>query len=246
MHFWEECGAFFREFQRTFHTTGAILPSGRFLAWALTKHLAQPRRACRLLEVGPGTGAVTRAIVRHLGPEDLLDAVEINARFVRLLEERIRRDRVFAPWREQINVIHAGVEDLIGEAVYDYIVSGLPLNNFSSGEVRRIFSTYERLLKPGGTLTYYEYAWVRQLTGPFVSKRERSRLFRVSRLMRGYVRDFQVRREQILINVPPATVRRSALQAGPVGDRDAARVTQGTRLRRESLSDLSILLPRLT
>jgi phospholipid N-methyltransferase len=215
MHIWDEFGAFFREFQRTFYTTGAILPSSRFLAWALTKHLAQPRQACRLLEVGPGTGAVTRAIARNMGLDDFLDAVEVNARFVQVLEGRIERERVFAPFQDQIHVIHAALEDLIGEGVYDYIVSGLPLNNFSSAQVREIFAAYERLLKPGGTLTYYEYAWVRQLQSPFVSKRERRRLFRVGRLMRGYIRDYQVRREQILINVPPATVRHLCFKPAP-------------------------------
>jgi hypothetical protein len=30
--------------------------------------------------------------------------------------------------------------------------------------------------------------------------------------MRGYIRDFQVRREQIFINVPPATVRHMQLK----------------------------------
>ncbi len=215
MHIWEEFGAFFREFQQTFHTTGAILPSSRFLAWALTKHLAQPRPACRILEVGPGTGAVTRGIARHMGPEDFLDAVEVNGRFVQLLESRIRRDRHFARVRDQIQVIHAALEDLIGDSVYDYIVSGLPLNNFSSAQVREIFAAYERLLKPGGTLTYYEYAWVRHLKTPFVSRRERRRLFRVGQLMRGYIQDYQVGREQIFINVPPATVRHLCFKPGP-------------------------------
>lgn len=215
MLFWEEFGVFFREFQRTFQTTGAILPSSWFLAHALTRHLAQPRPPCRILEVGPGTGSVTCAIARHMRLEDHLDAVEINGRFVQLLEERLRRERVFALCRDQINVIHAALEDLIGEGVYDFIVSGLPLNNFSSAQVREIFATYVRLLKPGGTLTYYEYAWVRQLRSPFVSKRERRRLFRVGRLMRGYIRDYQVRREQIFINVPPATVRHLRFTPAP-------------------------------
>jgi phospholipid N-methyltransferase len=162
---------------------------------------------CRILEVGPGTGSVTCEIARRMLPGDRLDAVEINGHFVTLLERRLRQERVFAARRDQVEIIYAAVQDLLGESVYDYIVSGLPLNNFPAHEVRDIFATYDRLLKPGGTLTYYEYTLVRQLKTPFVDRRERRRLFRVGRVMRGFIRDYQIRRERILINVPPATVR---------------------------------------
>jgi phospholipid N-methyltransferase len=140
-------------------------------------------------------------------PGDRLDAVEINGHFVALLERRLRQERIFARCRDQVEIVHAAVQDLLGEAVYDYIVSGLPLNNFRADEVREVFATYNRLLKPNGTLTFYEYTLVRQLKSPFVDRRERRRLFRVGRVMRGYIRDFQVRRERIFINLPPATVR---------------------------------------
>ena len=79
--------------------------------------------------------------------------------------------------------------------------------------MRDIFATYSRLLKPGGTLTFYEYTLVRQLKTPFVDRRERRRLFRVGYVMRGYIRDYQIRRERIFINVPPATVRHLRLSA---------------------------------
>src|SRR5436309_2865851 len=94
-----------------------------------------------------------------------------------------------------------------GEAVYDFIVSGLPINNFPVAHVRRIFQVYERLLKPGGTLTYFEYVFIRQLKIPFVNRRERRRLYRVGRVVGDYIRDYQVRRQKVLINVPPAIVR---------------------------------------
>jgi phospholipid N-methyltransferase len=212
MHILEECGDFFREFRLHFRTTGAILPSSRFLARALVKQLRGPRPACRILEVGPGTGSVTREIVRRMKPADRLDAVEINLHFVRLLEQRVRDEAYFQPFRHQIRMIHAAVQDLPGESVYDYIVSGLPLNNFTSGQVREIFATYNRLLKPGGTLSYYEYVWARHIQRPFVGRRERRRLFRLSRLVGGYIRDYQIRRERIFINVPPATVRHLQLK----------------------------------
>jgi phospholipid N-methyltransferase len=139
--------------------------------------------------------------------DDRLDAVEINGQFVALLKRQVCIARAFAHCRDQVQVIHAAVEDLIGESVYDYIVSGLPLNNFPVAQVREIFATYNRLLKPGGTLTYYEYVLLRQLKTPFVNRRERRRLFRVGRVMGGYIRNYQIRRERIFINVPPATVR---------------------------------------
>jgi phospholipid N-methyltransferase len=212
MRIWRECGDFFREFRHHFRTTGAVLPSSRFLAGALVSQLRPPRPPGRILEVGPGTGSVTRAIARRMVRGDRLDAVEINPRFVRALRRRLEEDDVLRPWRGQVEVIHAGVEDLIGESVYDYIVSGLPLNNFPVAKVREIFATYSRLLKPGGTLTYYEYVLVRQLKTPFVDRRERRRLFRVGRVVGGYIRDYQIRRESILINVPPAMVRHLRLK----------------------------------
>jgi phospholipid N-methyltransferase len=183
------------------------LPSSRFLARALARPLRAPHPACRILEVGPGTGSVTREIARRMSPDDRLDAVEINGYFVRWLEQRLAEDRLLRSRGGQIQIIHSAVEDLPGEAVYDYIVSGLPLNNFPVQKVREIFATYNRLLKPGGTLTYYEYVLVRQLKSPFVNRRERRRLFRIGRVMRSYIRDYQIRRERIFINVPPATVR---------------------------------------
>ncbi len=215
MRFFTECAAFFREFRRQFRTTGAILPSSRFLARALVYHLRQPRPAARILEVGPGTGSVTRAIARHMLPEDRLDAVEINERFVSHLERRIAEDRVFAHCRDQVQVIHAGIEDLVGDSVYDYIVSGLPLNNFSVAQVRDIFASFDRLLKPGGVVTFYEYQFVRLLKTPFVGRTERRRLARVGRVMGRYVRDYQVRRERVFINVPPAMVRHLRLKPLP-------------------------------
>jgi phospholipid N-methyltransferase len=217
MRIWRECGDFFRECRRQFRTTGAVLPSSRFLARALVRQLRGPRPAGRILEVGPGTGSVTREIARWMLPQDRLDAVEINGHFVAVLQKEVREDRAFRACRDRIQVIHAAVEDLPGESVYDYIVSGLPLNNFSVAQVRSIFATYRRLLKPGGTLTYYEYVLVRQLKTPFVNRRERRRLFRVGRVMSGYIRDYQIRRERIFINVPPATVRHLRLR--PAADK---------------------------
>src|SRR5437879_4063419 len=130
MRYWSQCGDFLRECRRHFRDTGAVLPSSRFLARALVTELRRPRTPGRILEVGPGTGSVTREILRHMLPGDRLDAVEINGQFVNLLQHRLDHEWAFHRCHDQVHVIHAAVEELIGEGVYDYIVSGLPLHSF--------------------------------------------------------------------------------------------------------------------
>jgi phospholipid N-methyltransferase len=215
MRFWAEYGTFFREFRRHFRDTGSILPSGIFLARALTSELRKPRGPARILEVGPGTGSVTYQLLRHMLPDDRADLVELNGHFVALLQRRFDQDMEFRRRRPQVRLIHSAVEELEGEGLYDFIISGLPLNNFPVAQVREIFQVYNRLLRPGGTLSYYEYALVRQLKTPFVNRRERRRLFRVGRVVNRYIRAYQVRRERVLVNVPPAIVRHLHLK--PLG-----------------------------
>src|SRR5688500_16349675 len=111
MGFWTDCTEFWKEFRKNFRTTGAILPSSPFLARALASELNEPRKPGRILEVGPGTGPVTREILRLLKPADRLTAIEINPKFVRLLRRRFDSDPLFSPYRHQTELIEGPVED---------------------------------------------------------------------------------------------------------------------------------------
>jgi phosphatidylethanolamine/phosphatidyl-N-methylethanolamine N-methyltransferase len=212
MRFWVECGDFFRESRRNFRDIGSLLPSSRFLARALVSELKKRRGLGRILEVGPGTGSVTAQILKHLLPGDQLDLVELNLHFIDLLQDRFAREWKFWRRRDQVRLVHSAVERLPGEGIYDYIISGLPLNNFPVAQVREIYQVYSRLLKPGGTLTYFEYVWIRHLKTPFVGRRERRRLYRVGRVVSNYIQAYQVRRQRVFMNVPPAVVRHLRLK----------------------------------
>ncbi|HEX5272344.1 MAG TPA: SAM-dependent methyltransferase, partial [Gemmataceae bacterium] len=122
MQYWKECGKFLRECRRQFRSTGAVLPSTRFLARALVSELRKAREPGRILEVGPGTGSVTKEILRHLKAADRLDLVEINPRFLTLLQERFDREWEFRFYREQVKLICSAVEAMPGEGLYDFIV----------------------------------------------------------------------------------------------------------------------------
>src|SRR5687768_9296144 len=86
---------FFRQFRQNFQSTGAIAPSGRWLAAALSRYVRAEGDGRQVLEVGPGTGAVTGCIVRSLKPADRLDLVELNDAFVERLRLRFESDPAF-------------------------------------------------------------------------------------------------------------------------------------------------------
>ncbi len=97
---------FWQEFRRTFESTGAIAPSGRKLCRALARYVAGDGKLRRILEVGPGTGVVTDAIIAQMGPQDTLDVVELNERFVAALRERLASDPLWQRTADRVRIHH--------------------------------------------------------------------------------------------------------------------------------------------
>lgn len=207
---------FLAEFRRNFETTGAILPSGRPLARALTRYVGGSHPPRKILEAGPGTGAVTAQLLDSLGPADEVDLVEWNASFVDLLRERFRHDRRFQPLAERCRVIHEKVEALPGEGVYDLIVSGLPLNNFSVELVDAVLKAFVRLLRPGGVLSFFEYVAVRRARRVLGAQQHRERLRGIERTLQTFLAEHGIGRELVWRNVPPAWVHHVRI-GGPGG-----------------------------
>ncbi|MCZ7645142.1 MAG: methyltransferase domain-containing protein [Planctomycetota bacterium] len=201
---------FLRESLRDFKTTGAVAPSSPFLARAMA-HCLPPARELpgdlRVLEVGPGTGAFTRALAQRMNGRGRLDLYEISPNFVEHLKEKIARQKGFASMRERIRVIRGDVRELPAKPVYDRIVSGLPLNNFTPGEVQGFLEHFRALLKPDGTLAYFEYLAIRELQTPFRRKQERERLRGIRDVVQAFQKRYQVKARVVPLNVPPAVVR---------------------------------------
>lgn len=217
---------FWRQFRQQYHTTGAVLPSGRGLCRALshfvraadetpgtagmstvdgpvTTQLAVSRR---ILEVGPGTGAATTQIVRDLRPTDQLTLVELNDKFVQHLRERLQLDTALQLARDRITIIHSGVEELPEAEPYDVIVSGLPLNNFSVDLVDRLLNKMIKLLAPSGTLSFFEYVAIRRMKAIVSPRSDRERLCGIAGILHELLSKSEIRRDLVLANVPPAWV----------------------------------------
>jgi phosphatidylethanolamine/phosphatidyl-N-methylethanolamine N-methyltransferase len=207
MRYWTECREFFGQFRGQYHTTGSIMPSSRALGRALTKPMRQAPGPRRILEVGPGTGAVTAEIIRSLKPGDTLDIVEINPKFVAVLERRFADEPLFQRRRGQARVIHAPLQQVPGEGIYDFLISGLPLNNFALSLVNDIVNCYRRLLKPAGILSYFEYLAIRAMKMPFVGGPERERLLKLGSFLEARLQSAQIAQDIVIWNVPPAVAR---------------------------------------
>jgi phospholipid N-methyltransferase len=198
---------FAEQWRRNFTTTGAISASSRALARAITSQVIPGDSPCRILEAGPGTGVFTVEIARRMGPFDRLDIYEINPAFADFLDARLQGDPAFEAARGRIILHREDIPLIPADAVYDRIISSLPLNNFQPLQVRKIFDTYFSRLTPGGILSYFEYAFVRTLKGWVSSSDERRRLRAVEEVTSDFLRRFQVRSDPVVLNLPPAVAR---------------------------------------
>ncbi|MCX5263329.1 class I SAM-dependent methyltransferase [Streptomyces sp. NBC_00199] len=198
---------FLIEAARDLRTTGAIAPSGKALARALTDPVrAQAPRPLAVLEAGAGTGAVTRTLIPDLPRASRLDIVEANPRFAARLRRLVTTHPDLAARPAQVNVHQTYVEQLDSDQRYDVIVSGLPLTNFPPVQVERIMARYMELLHPGGTLTYFAYLGTRKARALTASRAEARRHSAVDDVMAAYQQTYATGRWTVWANVPPAYV----------------------------------------
>jgi phospholipid N-methyltransferase len=199
---------FLTQFIRNYETTGSVIPSGRALGTALCRHVggSVPQK---ILEAGPGTGAVTGCIIERMRHDDELWMVELNPAFAAHLRRAFNDKPAFRAAASRCHIIEGSVDQLgplSKDGQFDLIISGLPLNNFSREDVQNILQAYGRLLKPGGILSFFQYILIRPAK-MFVSVgSERHRLKGVGEAIDGVLGEREFGREWVWVNVPPAWV----------------------------------------
>ncbi len=186
------------------------------MSWSRADLKALARRRgsrLRVLEVGPGTGAVTQEIVRRLGPGDRLELVELNEQFVAHLRRRLATEPLFQSAADQIGIWQENIEHFSAPEPFDVVISGLPLNNFSVDEVGRLIGAIRRHMRAGASLSFFEYVAIRRAKALVSPRADRQRLRGIGQTLDGLCRQHRSGRDLVWGNFPPAWVHHLTFEA---------------------------------
>lgn len=172
----------FRKFLDKGTGIASFAPSSRFLARRILKGIDFDRAEC-IVELGAGTGPITKELVKRVKPHTKLIVNELDPDFCKRLRHRF-------PNADIVEGDAARIDQLLadrGIKRVDHIVSGLPLPSFPAPLRDAILASSARALGAAGEF--------RQLTVmPYV----------YWRLYKGYFAD--VRFDLVPLNIPPAGV----------------------------------------
>ncbi|MDF1614243.1 class I SAM-dependent methyltransferase [Desulfurivibrio dismutans] len=144
--------AFLQGFLRYPEQVASIIPSSRFLERRLVD-CACIRNASLVVELGPGTGGTTQAILSAMRPDARLLSIEITPEFVELLRRHPDpRLNVQLGSAEQIREILN--QQQLGPP--DVVVSGIPFSTMPLTMGRRIVGAVWDSLPPGGLFVAYQ------------------------------------------------------------------------------------------
>jgi len=165
-------------------TTGAILPSSRFLARKMMANIDFARAEC-IVEYGPGTGVFTREILRARKSGTKIILIERNENFFTLLQENFSDEKnvfIYCDSAENIGT-HLAAQGL---AHADYIVSGLPFASLPHEISQNILARTREFLHRDGRFVTFQYTLLKK------------------KIFKDYLDLVDIRRE--FRNVPPAYV----------------------------------------
>lgn len=152
--------AFWRAWTRDPLGVAAVAPSGRQLSRLMLQPLADlpgtEAHTLRVIELGAGTGAFTRALVDYgLRPENLL-VVERDPDLHALLRQRFPRLQVL---RADACALRSAAQScgFLAAGPADAIVSGLGLLSMPRATQRAILTEAFAVLRPGGLLVQFTY-----------------------------------------------------------------------------------------
>ncbi len=164
--------------------TGAITATSKYSVRKMLS-VIDFQKPLVIVELGVGNGVVTEKLIKRLGKDSRLIALEINENLYNLAKDNLPIDERVSLHRHSAFEIDNLLDDLgIGEV--DYFISTLPLTMFSKEDNKRLMTKMCHYLKPSGKYVQIQYS---PLKYPMV---------------RRYFPNVKV--SLVLANIPPAIV----------------------------------------
>ena len=135
---------------------GAVMPSGRFLARTMAQYV-DPHSSGPVVELGPGTGAITSALIEHGVDQKRLVLVEYNPGFCALLRDRYPQAKVV---QGDAYALRDTLWSVLGGGTATALVSGLPLVTKPMLTRLKLVREAFALLKPGAPFIQFTYSVV--------------------------------------------------------------------------------------
>ncbi|EWY40897.1 SAM-dependent methlyltransferase [Skermanella stibiiresistens SB22] len=147
---WSDRARFIRSWITEPSRVAAVVPSSASLARLITSEIGAAQSP--VLELGPGTGVFTKALLdRGLDQADLT-LVEFGVEFVTVLRERFPRARILHQDASRLSAL-----DLFPEAAAGAVVSGLGLLSMPPRTVIAILTSAFACLRPHGAFYQFTY-----------------------------------------------------------------------------------------
>ncbi|MBI5130731.1 MAG: methyltransferase domain-containing protein [Rhodopseudomonas palustris] len=132
---------------------GAVMPSGKLLARTMAQYVDIDSTG-PVVELGPGTGAITNALVEHGVDQKRLVLVEYNPSFCALLRERYPQATVV---QGDAYRLRDSLWDVLPEPA-TAVVSGLPLVTKPMLTRMKLIRDSFNLLEPGAPFVQFTYS----------------------------------------------------------------------------------------
>ncbi len=201
----------FSEFLRKPNQIAALSESSPALVNTIIEDIINRKTADQLniLELGFGTGPVTKQIIKNMDPKDYLDAIEFEETFYTLVKTQIEEKYT----KTDLANVHLHRADFTQwnsdfTRTYDIIICTIPFTRLPKKSLEEILEKIDKLLKPDGSFTYISILGAR-FFGKLKLKTEDRKAYseKMDCLDAWTVKTFSQKNQRfVLMNMPPAWV----------------------------------------
>ena len=185
-----------------------LMSLGLHRVWkSYTVTVSQAREGDRVLDVTAGTGDLTKAFARHVGPTGLVLHTDINEAMLRQGRDRLLDEGVIAP------SVLADAQSLpFPDASFEIVSIAFGLRNVT--DKARALCEMARVLRPGGRLLVLEFSKVAPPLAPAYDWYSFNVLPRIGQWVAGDAASYRYLAESIRMHPDQATLKAMMKTAG--------------------------------